>query len=180
MPTQLHTQARMMHYLAIVTSLVSFFRCLGGILALTIMSSVVNNKVASAFPSGSSNGAQLSSLGSIANLPPALLAAVQNAFANAVRWAYIAILPFACVAAITTVFLREVKIEKTPAERADHEEQQAKTDAELGKIPQTNEDGTSTPAPQRSAHKPRIKIYGPIGAIIWCCQALGDRMGWRK
>jgi hypothetical protein len=170
-----------MHYLAIVTSLVSFFRCLGGILALTIMSSVVNNKVASAFPDVSSDNSQLSSLNGIKSLPPAVLTAVQDAFANAVRWAYIAILPFVCINALSTIFLREVKIEKTPAERAEHEAQQVKTDEELGQIPRTDEDGTTTTAaPQRPAHKPRIKIYGPVTVIIWCCQALGDKMGWRK
>jgi len=89
-------------------------------------------------------------------------------------------LPFACVAAITTVFLREVKIEKTPAEQAEREEQQAKTDAELGRIPHTNDDGTPNSVPEPPAHKPRIKIWGPISAIIWCFQAFGDKMGWRK
>lgn len=179
MPTQLHSQARMMHYLAIVTSLVSFFRCLGGILALTIMSSVVNNKVAAAFPYAGSSSS-LTSLNAIQNLPPAVLAAVQAAFANAVRWAYIAILPFVCVSAISTVFLRELKITKDPEEQAEHDAQQAKTDAELGNVPQMNEDGTATNPAQPRKHKPRIKIYGPIGAIIWCIQALGDKMGWRK
>jgi len=169
-----------MHYMAIVTSLVSFFRSLGGILALTIMSSVVNNKLASAFPSTSSNGSQLSSLDSIKSLPPAVLTAVQNAFADAVRWAYIAILPFACVSALTTIFLREVKVEKTPVEQAEQKEMQAKTDAELGQIQHTNEDGAAGSAAQPPAHKPRIRIWGPISAIIWCCQAFGDKTGWRK
>jgi hypothetical protein len=169
-----------MNYIAIVTSLVSFFRCLGGILALTIMSSVVNNKVASAFPSAETSSG-LTSLNAIQNLPPAVLTAVQAAFANAVRWAYIAILPFVCISAISTVFLREVEIKETPEEQAERGEEQTKTDPELGNVPQTNEDGTITnPAPQPRKHKPRIKIYGPIGAIIWCIQALGDKMGWRK
>src|SRR5271169_3475902 len=117
MPTQLHSQARMMHYLAIVTSLVSFFRSLGGILALTLMSSVVNNKIASSIPSDKSTPS-LSSLNSIQSLPPSILKEVQNAFSDAIRWAYIALIPFVAIAAISGFFLREVKITRTPEEEA--------------------------------------------------------------
>src|ERR1700738_2535531 len=120
MPSQLHSQARMMHYLAIVTSLVSFFRSMGGILALTLMSSVVNNKVSSAFALSGNSGQTTSytSLNSIQSLPPAVIAQVQDAFSEAIRWAYIALLPFVCIAAISSLFLREVKIERSPEEIA--------------------------------------------------------------
>jgi fucose permease len=166
----------MMHYIAIVTSIVSFFRSLGGIVGLTLMSSVVNNKVSNAFansPVGTGNS-DLNSLSSIQNLPPSVLAAIQDAFANAIRWAYIAILPFVCISAISCFFLREVKIERSSEEEQRKEEEKKKTDAELGQIPQ---DGSSGSPRQ---HKPRIKVIGPIGGIIWLCQALGDKMGWRK
>jgi hypothetical protein len=173
MPTQLHSQARMMHYLAIVTSLVSFFRCLGGILGLTIMSSVVNNKVSDALPSYGSSGSSLNSLNSISNLPPEVLTAVHNAFSNAIRWAYIALIPFVSIAAIGCFFLREVKIERSPEEIARREQEKTRQDAELGQV--TNENGEVT-----RTHRPRIKVYGPIGGIIWIGQAIGDKMGWRK
>src|SRR6266496_944804 len=115
MPTQLHSQARMMQYLAIVTSLVSFFRSLGGIIALTLMSSVVNNKIASAIPSGQST---FNSLNSIQSLPPTILKDVRDAFSDAIRWAYVALIPFVAIAAIGGFFLREVKITRTPEEEA--------------------------------------------------------------
>jgi len=187
MPTQLHAQARMMHQLATVTSLVSFFRCLGGILGLTIMSSVVNNKVASAVPqlaSASGGSGDLASISSISQLPTPLLNAVQGAFANAIRWAYIAILPFACVSALAAFFLREVKIPKK--EKAEHQAGMAKEDVESGQIPQEKEKGGQETAQTSAAgsavptRKPRIKVWGPSTAIIWCVQALGDKMGWRK
>jgi len=165
-----------MHYLAIVTSLVSFFRSLGGILALTLMSSVVNNKVSSAFSqfptSSGSSSSSLNSLNSIQSLPPAILAQLQNAFADAIRWGYIALIPFVCIAAISAFFLREVKIERSVEEERRKQEEKEKTDAELGHVP-VQSDGSR---PRR----PRVKIYGPLGAIIWVCQAIGDKMGWRK
>ena len=172
MPTQLHSQARMMQYLAIVTSLVSFFRSLGGILALTLMSSVVNNKFTASIPSGQSTSS-FSSLNSIQHLPPSILKEVQNAFSDAIRWAYIALIPFVAIAAISGFFLREVKITRTPEEEAQRQQKLNKVDAELGQIP--NENG-EVPRPRR----PRVNVYGPITGIIWCCQAIGDKTGWRK
>src|SRR5277367_4327680 len=175
MPTQLHSQARMMQYLAIVTAIVSFFRSLGGIFGLTVMSSVVNNKVSADIPSGQSSSS-LTSLSSIQNLPPDIMKQVQNDFADAIRWAYIAILPFVCIAAISVCFLREVKIERSTAEEARKAEQQNKSDAELGQV----SGGPSADGATTRTHRPRVKVYGPIMGIVWCCQAIGDKMGWRK
>ena len=163
-----------MHYLAIVTSLVSFFRTLGGIFALTIMSSVVNNKISDALSSvAGASSSSLNSLASIQNLPPSLLSGVQDAFSDAIRWAYIALLPFVSIAAVSSLFLREVKIERSSEEQERQEDERNKEDAELGQ--RTNPDGT----PQRR-YRPRIRIRGPFGAVIGCFQALGDKLGWRK
>jgi fucose permease len=161
----------MMQYLAIVTSLVSFFRSLGGILALTLMSSVVNNRIASSIPSGQNTS--FSSLNSIQHLPPSILKEVQNAFSDAIRWAYIALIPFAAIAAISGFFLREVKITRTPEEEAKRQQELNKVDAELGQVPNENGD-------VQRASRPRVNVYGPITAIIWCFQAIGDKAGWRK
>jgi hypothetical protein len=101
---------------------------------------------------------------------------VQDDFADAIRWAYIALLPFVCIAAISVFFLREVKIERSASEEARKTEQQNKADAELGQVPNgSNLDGVAT-----RTHRPRVKVYGPIMGIVWCCQAIGDKMGWRK
>jgi CBS domain containing-hemolysin-like protein len=175
MPTQLHAQARMMHHIAVVTSLVTFFRTLGGILALTVMSSVVNNKVASAF-SGQNLAGSFNSLTSIQALPPAVLLQVQNAFSHAIRWAYIALLPFVCTAALSSFFLREVKIPKKSEEEAEHQQARAKEDAELGQVPNVVSQSNETQRP----HRKRITVFGPISGIIWCCQAIADKYGWRK
>jgi len=139
------------------------------------MSSVVNNKVSDAFAGVSSSGGATSynSLGSIQSLPPAILLQVQNAFSDAIRWAYVALLPFVCIAAVSAFFLREVKIERSAEEERSREQERQKQDAELGQV--TNERGEV----QRTSH-PRIKIVGPIGAVIWCFQAIGDKMGLRK
>lgn len=188
MPTQLHSQARMMNYIAIVTSLVTFFRAFGGIIGLAIMSSVVNNKVVSAlspyFTSGFSSSS-IDSLSSIQSLPPEILALVQNAFSDGIRWAYIALLPFACISAIGSFFLREVKIERSEEERTESERRRNGKDEELGNVATG---GNSEPSGGETAeqtgvittHPPRIKVYGPVTAVIWCIQALADKMGWRK
>ena len=176
MPTQLHSQARMMQFLAIVTSLVSFFRSLGGILALTIMSSVVNNKISDAFSSQlsstSSSASSLSSIAAIDSLPQNVLALVRQAFSDAIRWAYVALLPFVCIAAISAFFLREVKIERSNSSQA---ERRKGHDEELGQV-----SPDSIGPVVASSHRGRVAVYGPITAIIWCFQALGDKIGWRK
>jgi len=173
MPAQLHSQARMMQYIAIVTSIVMFFRCLGGVLALTIMSSIVNNKLSATlsgfFPSGL-NSSALNSLGLIQSLPPSLLALVQNAFSDAVRWAYIALIPFASLAVVGAVFLREVHIESSSGGRRRQAEMQKERDTEAGHVKERS----------ASAHPPRATIYGPATLIVWCFQGVADKMGWRK
>jgi hypothetical protein len=118
----------MMHQLAIVTSLVQFFRSLGGIIALTIMSSVVNNKVSQAFPAVSGQTSLYASLGDIQSLPPLVREQVQDVFSEGIRWAYIALLPFVCTAAISSFFLRDVKIERSSKDVARREQ---KEDVEL-------------------------------------------------
>ena len=142
------------------------------------MSSVVNNKVSAAlssfFPSGLSSSS-LNSLNSIQSLPPPVLAIVQNAFSDAIQWAYIALLPFVCIAAISTFFLREVKIEGSAKEEARRAAKQNQQDEELGQIRNENREAVVT-----QTRRPRHRIYGPLGLIIWCCQAIGDKMGWRK
>jgi hypothetical protein len=162
----------MMQYLAIVTSLVTFFRSLGGIVALTLMSSVVNNKIANSIPSGQRTSS-FRSLTSIQSLPPSVLIQVQNAFSDAIRWAYIALIPFVGIAAISTFFLREVKITRTAEEEAQRQQALRKTDAELGQVPRQGDVVTRT-------HRQRVKVRGPIMGIVWCFQAMGDKMGWRK
>lgn len=131
MPSQLHSQARMMHHLAVVASLISFFRTLGGIIALTLMSSVVNNKIASSVPEGETT-ASLDSLPKINALPLAIQDQIQSVLANGIRWAYIALIPFAGISVISTVFLREVKIEKDPDEQRPGRD---RADPEAGNVP---------------------------------------------
>jgi hypothetical protein len=143
------------------------------------MSSVVNNKITNAFASSGGESSSYSSLSSIQSLPPAIITQVQNAFSDAIRWAYIAILPFACIAAFSVFFLREVKIERSAEEIERREREKNRQDAELGHTTQNGEDINENGNVTRP-RRPRVKIIGPIGVVIWCCQALGDKMGWRK
>ena len=166
-----------MQYLAIVTSLVSFFRCLGGIFALTIMSSVVNNKVSSALssilPPGTSVSSSLDSLNAISSLPPRILVIVKNAFSDAIRWAYIALLPFVCIAAASALFLGEVKVEGSGGSKSKGvQKPRSDNDLEVGQ-------GGPTVNGERP-HRRRIGIIGPLSLIIWCWQTVGDKVGWRK
>jgi len=150
------------------------------------MSSVVNNKVASAFPSGAAMSSSFNSLTSIQQLPPNILVQVQNAFSEAIRWAYVALIPFVSLAAIGSFFLREVKIKKSSEEEAERQAQLAKDDPELGQVskkegevlPDSSANENSTGESTRS-HRPRVKVYGPVMGIVWCCQWIGDKTGWR-
>src|SRR5205814_1233854 len=121
----------------------------------------------------SQSTSMFNSLNSIQSLPPKILKDIRDAFSDAIRWAYVALIPFVAVAAIGGFFLREVKITRTPEEEAQRQQELNKVDHELGRVPNENRE-----VPR--GRRPRVKVYGPIMAIIWCCQAIGDMTGLRK
>jgi hypothetical protein len=119
MPTQIHSQKRMMHHLAAVTSMISFWRAFGGSVGLSIQASVTNNLVARDTASlGLSTSAGPQNLNELSQLSPAAAEAVRSAFSNAIRWSYIALLPFCCLSAVTAFFLGNMPTRDPPAAEA--------------------------------------------------------------
>ena len=109
MPGTLHAAGLWPERLAPVISLMDFALPFGGTIALTIMGAVFNNKLAeSSFALGGNGGAvsgksNAATVDALAALPPALQVAARAVISDAVRWAFISILPFmgCCVIAAT-------------------------------------------------------------------------------
>ncbi|KAJ7579096.1 major facilitator superfamily domain-containing protein [Mycena floridula] len=109
---------------AVVSAMLLFFRQLGGTVGLAQCSAVLNNKVRStlidAVKSGrislsdagsltSVSSQDISSLDSIAQLPPAVQSVVRDAFKEGSRWAFISIVPWAAVGFVLVLFLSKIK-----------------------------------------------------------------------
>jgi hypothetical protein len=92
-------------------SVMDFSLPFGGTLALAIMGSVFNNKMANVFM-GSSNpqGSNTDSLNSIANLPPHIQEIIRNGGAHAVMWASVSIVPLMTLSVLAAAFLGNVWI----------------------------------------------------------------------
>ena len=114
MPATLHAAGTWPERLAATISLMDFAQPFGGTLALTVMGAVFNNKIAAsdlgayvgaagAHAAASAKGGDAGLVDALAALPPEAKAAAQAVFADAVRWAFVGILPFmgCCVIAAT-------------------------------------------------------------------------------
>ncbi|KAI9807235.1 MAG: hypothetical protein M1825_005953 [Sarcosagium campestre] len=113
MPEGLHVTGIWPSRIAPAMSVTDFALDFGGTLALALMGSVFNNKLASALPGMA--GARIertdsSSLDSIARLPPEVQTDFRKSARNAVVWAFIAILPILAVAALVSFLLGNVMI----------------------------------------------------------------------
>jgi len=128
MPVPLHAIARKPKQLAKIVATLQFFDPLGGTVALSIMSSVLNNKVGGSgiggLLEGSGRRGSSSNAGSILNnLTPEDLEVIKNAVKEGVRWAFLAILPIAVLAGILTLGLGNVNIDlKKLDERMEEQE----------------------------------------------------------
>ncbi|KDQ08494.1 hypothetical protein BOTBODRAFT_118640 [Botryobasidium botryosum FD-172 SS1] len=107
--------------IATIVALNLFFRTEGGTVGLAQLSAVLNSKVrtylSNTISSGSLSpadaatlaGESLDSVSSMANLPPQLLQIVRDAFRDGVRWAFISLIPWSCVALLAVLFLSTTK-----------------------------------------------------------------------
>ncbi|KAI0663602.1 hypothetical protein C8Q70DRAFT_906276 [Cubamyces menziesii] len=120
---------------AVVSGLSLFSRSLGGTVGLAQCGAVLNAKVNSSIlalvrsgtlsPADAAELAQglsagLSSLQSISALPPAVQAAVKDAFRNGTRWSFISLVPWAGLAFLATLFLSNIRdTDREARERAE-------------------------------------------------------------
>ncbi|KAF8464437.1 major facilitator superfamily domain-containing protein [Kalaharituber pfeilii] len=140
MPLSLHAIGRKPKQLAKVVATMQFFEPMGGTVALALMGSVLNNKVGGAGvgelvnmepAKGTEVGEEDSGVaqGSILEgLDPATREVVQEAVKEGVKWAFIAILPILVLAAVVTMGLGNVVIDRKKLD--DRVEEQEKTEGE--------------------------------------------------
>lgn len=118
MPATLATAGIWPTRIASAMSLMRFSLPFGGTLALTIMGSVFNNKMAGVYNPNSASGNQgqgltlhsSQSLDAIKKLPPAIQESIRNTGKNAVMWAFISILPILGLSVLASLFLGNVWI----------------------------------------------------------------------
>ncbi|KAG0638279.1 major facilitator superfamily domain-containing protein [Tuber brumale] len=107
MPVPLHAIAKKPAHLAVIVGTIQFFEPFGGTVAMAVMGSVLNNKLGpfgAEFSRGGGGGGVGAGL--------AFGEDVRGAVKEAVRWAFLAILPLVTVAAVVVFFLGDVRIDE--------------------------------------------------------------------
>lgn len=136
MPSSLHAAGIWPDKLAPAMSIMRFCLPFGGTLALAIMGSVFNNKMASIFhPSSTSSQSQSGrfdihsgkSLDDINKLPPEVQEHIRNTGKDAVMWAFISIMPIMVISFVSGIFLGNVWIKKKRGESVDQRGQASST-----------------------------------------------------
>lgn len=134
MPVPLHAIARKPKQLANIVATLQLFDPLGGTVALAIMGSVLNNKVGGSGIGGLLGGSGQQGSNStdniLDNLSPEDLETVKNAVKEGVRWAFLAILPIAVLAAVLTWGLGDVNIDLRKLDERMEEQEANETSGE--------------------------------------------------
>ncbi|KAG5204580.1 tRNA synthetases class II (D, K and N) family protein [Trichophyton interdigitale] len=135
MPATLHVAGIWPDKIAPAMSIMRFSLPFGGTLALTIMGSVFNNKMAEIFRHGSGKGGldlhnTGQSIESIDKLPPDIQNYVRNLAKNAVMWAFISIIPIMAISLVAVFFLGNVWIKSKKAK--EEAERKAAEDGKIG------------------------------------------------
>ena len=104
MPVSLHAIAKHPGNLAVIVGAIHFFEPFGGTVAIAVMGSVLNNKLAG-------HGLSFSKGAGFAGLE--FGEDGRNAAKDGVRWAFVAILPVVAAAAVAVGFLGDVDVDDT-------------------------------------------------------------------
>jgi hypothetical protein len=110
--------------LGAATSAVSFFRSMGGTIGVSVLGAILANKVTETLnPGGASTGGGSNTVPNIADLPEQARAVVENAYGNATADLFTMSVPFAVLALIAVLFIKEKALLTTSgAERRAAEE----------------------------------------------------------
>jgi EmrB/QacA subfamily drug resistance transporter len=108
------------------SSLVAFFRSMGGSIGVSALGAVLANQVASSVAAGlarlgvdaASAGGESHSIPDMSTLPQPVRAVFENAFGDATAHLFLVAAPFAVVALLAVLFIREVPL-RTTIERED-------------------------------------------------------------
>jgi len=109
--------------LGAATSAVSFFRSMGGTIGVSVLGAILANKVTETLnPGGASSGAG-NAVPNIAELPPEIRTIVENAYGAATADLFMMSVPFAVLALVAVLFIKEKALLTTSgAERRAQEE----------------------------------------------------------
>ncbi|MGW6198627.1 MDR family MFS transporter [Kribbella sp. NPDC055110] len=109
--------------LGAATSAVSFFRSMGGTIGVSVLGAILANKVAETLnPGGASSGGG-NAVPNIAELPPEIRSIVENAYGAATADLFMMSVPFAVLALVAVLFIKEKALLTTSgAERRANEE----------------------------------------------------------
>ncbi|MEI8407501.1 MULTISPECIES: MFS transporter [unclassified Kribbella] len=115
--------------LGAATSVVSFFRSMGGTIGVSALGAVLANKVAASLGMDGSQGG--GAVPDISTLPEEVKVAVQEAYGNATADLFLISVPIAVLALVAIVFIKEKSLLTTSASerRAAEEEEAGKLDA---------------------------------------------------
>jgi len=107
------------------TSVLSFFRSLGGTIGVSVLGAVLASRVASELSvlGGSSSG-EGAAVPDVASLPPEVQTVVQNAYGDATAELFLIATPLAALALLVVLFIKEKPLQTTSgAERLESEAQ---------------------------------------------------------
>ncbi|PGH19189.1 hypothetical protein AJ80_04160 [Polytolypa hystricis UAMH7299] len=131
MPATLHAAGIWPDRIAPAMSVMRFALPFGGTLALTIMGSVFNNKMANvfdpsknsdisdAFPDGGIDSHSNTSLDSINELPAAVKDVIREGGKDAVMWAFVSIVPIMVISLVTGMFMGNVWIKRKTTKKTN-------------------------------------------------------------
>jgi len=93
--------------LGAATSAVSFFRSMGGTIGVSVLGAILANQIAETLnPGGTSSGGS-GAVPNIAELPDAVRTVVENAYGDATADLFLMSVPFAVLALVAVVFIKE-------------------------------------------------------------------------
>ncbi|NEK58693.1 MFS transporter [Geodermatophilus sabuli] len=112
--------------LGTTTSVVSFFRSLGGTIGVSVLGAVLAGRVAADLSvlGGTGEGGE-AAVPDISVLPPEVVALVQHAYADATAELFLVATPLAALALVTVLFIREKALKTTSGAQRLAEEQAA-------------------------------------------------------
>ncbi|CAG8592801.1 12488_t:CDS:1 [Ambispora leptoticha] len=103
--------------IAVVTSLSSFFRTIGGVFGVAISGAIFNNKLSSylidTLPSNIPLELVKNSVEYIHTLPPDTQTSIIHAYVHALSYVFFVAIPMAGVATITSLFIKHIPLRKT-------------------------------------------------------------------
>ncbi len=138
--------------LGAASSVVAFFRSLGGSIGVSVLGAILSTQVAGSMRTGLAElGAtemrhRSSSIPDLASLPAPVRDLYEHAFGSAIGHLFLVAVPFAILALVCVLFIKEVPLRTTLADAADPTSAQTPDSAEAGPV-EAHAGGATVPVP---------------------------------